>query len=137
MPSLVRPSEPSPMLEINTTPLIDVMLVLIIMLIITNPLQTHAVKLDLPTTTGIVVNPVRNSLVITAGGAVEWNGRGVSQAELARLLAATTQLPTQPELHLRPDAEAPYRVVDEVLVLTKRARVQKLGFVGNEAYSQF
>jgi biopolymer transport protein ExbD len=137
MTSYARPIEPAPMLEMNTTPLIDVMLVLIIMLIMTIPVQTHAVKLDLPTGKTEHVNPLRNSLEIGATGVTEWNGRAVSRAELRSLLAATTRLPTAPELHLRPDPQAPYRVVDEVLVLTKQARVERLGFVGNEAYARF
>ncbi|CAA9530335.1 MAG: hypothetical protein AVDCRST_MAG62-1813 [uncultured Sphingomonas sp.] len=80
---------------------------------------------------------MRNSIVITAAGALEWNGQTVTQPQLRHLLTVSTQLPEVPELHLRPDAAAPYRVVDEVLVLTKRANVQKLSFVGNEAYARF
>ena len=137
MASPTHPVEPSPMLEMNTTPLIDVMLVLIIMLIMTIPVQTHAVKLDLPTGKTDHVNPLRNSVEIKTSGVVAWNGRAVSRPELRSLLEETTRLPTTPELHLRPDPQAPYRVVDEVLVLTKQARVEKLGFVGNEAYARF
>ena len=137
MPMLARPSEPAPMLEINTTPLIDVMLVLIIMLIITIPMQTHSVKLDLPRADGTQVNSLRNVVTITEQGSVQWNGRPLGMGELAGLLAATTQLPSEPELHLQPAPEAPYRVVDEVLVITKRAGVQKFGFVGNQAYARF
>ena len=134
-----RTRESEPMLEINTTPLIDVLLVLIIMLIITIPLQSHSVKLDLPG--GPIelrdIHPGKNVVMVTDSGATLWNGRQVDQAELQSLLAATATLPDEPELHLRPEADAPYGRVDEVLVIAKRAGVTQLGFVGNEAYTRF
>ena len=132
-------ASPDPMLEINTTPLIDVMLVLLIMLIITIPLQNHSVKLDLPA--GPVelrdVYPSKNLVVVTDTGNVLWNGREVDRAELRRLIAASLELPAEPELHIRRQAEAPYGTVDEVLVIAKRAGVTQLGFVGNEMYRRF
>ena len=129
-----------PMMEINTTPLIDVMLVLIIMLIITIPPQTHAVKLDLPQNTpptDIVVDPVKNKLVISAAGQVQWNGTPVDLKLLRTYLDVSQQMNPVPELHLQPEPQARYEVVDEVLAVTKRAHVTKMGFVGNETYANF
>ena len=129
-----------PMMEINTTPLIDVMLVLIIMLIITIPPQTHAVKLDLPQNTpptDIVVDPIKNKLVITAAGQVQWNGTPVDLKLLRTYLDVSQQMNPVPELHLQPEPQARYEIVDEVLAVTKRAHVTKMGFVGNESYSSF
>jgi len=127
-----------PMMEINTTPLIDVMLVLLIMLIITIPPQTHAVKLDLPQNTPPIdnpVDPVKNKLVITSTNQVLWNGAPVDLKVLRTYLDVTQQMNPVPELHLQPEAQARYEMVDEVLAVTKRAHVSKLGFVGNESYS--
>ena len=131
-------AEGEPMMEINTTPLIDVMLVLIIMLIITIPPQTHAVKLDLPQNNPNDVpppiDPIKNKIVITQAGQILWNGGAVDQVQLRQFLDATQQIDPVPELHLQPEAEARYELVDEVLAVTKKANVTKMGFVGNEAY---
>src|SRR5215217_311308 len=95
-----------PMMEINTTPLIDVMLVLLIMLIITIPPQTHAVKLDLPQNNTPQnpppVDPVKNKLVVTAAGPVLWNGTPVTLEQLRTYLDVTQQMNPVPELHLQP-----------------------------------
>jgi biopolymer transport protein ExbD len=126
-----------PMMDINTTPLIDVMLVLLIMFIITIPIQTHAVKLDLPQNTNAPqppIDPVKNKVVVTAQGQVLWNGGPVSMEQLRQYLDTTQQMNPVPELHLQPEATARYELVDEVLAVTKRAHVQKMGFVGNEYY---
>jgi biopolymer transport protein ExbD len=130
--------EAEPMMEINTTPLIDVMLVLLIMLIITIPIQTHAVKLDLPVNqpnqTPPPIDPIKNTVTINAQGQILWNGAPVSKPQLRAFLDATQQMNPVPELHLQPDATARYELVDEVLAITKQAHVQKMGFVGNEYY---
>ena len=130
-----------PMMDINTTPLIDVMLVLLIMFIITIPIQTHAVKLDLPQDDGSntppPVDPVKNKIVITQGGDVLWNGAPVNLIQLRQFLDISQQMVPVPELHLQPEPEARYELVDEVLAVTKRASVEKMGFVGNEAYMEF
>ena len=127
-----------PMLEMNMTPLIDVLLVLIIMFIITIPPQTHAVKLDLPQNDPNVIpppiDPVKNKIVITQPGAILWNGAPVDKVALRQYLDVTQQMDPVPELHLQPEPEARYEVVDEVLAVTKQAKVSKMGFVGNEAY---
>ena len=129
-----------PMMEINTTPLIDVLLVLLIMFIITIPVQSHAVKLDLPVNQPNneppPVDPVKNRLSVTAAGGVTWNGAPVSLVQLRQYLDVSQQLNPVPELHMQPEPDAPYGVVDEVLAVTKRARVEKMGFVGNEAYME-
>ena len=130
-----------PMMEINTTPLIDVMMVMIIMLIITIPPQTHAVKLDLPQNTPNneppPVDPIKNKVVITTDGGVLWNGAQVNLDQLKVYLEASQQMNPVPELHLQPEPDARYEVVDEVLAVTKRAKVTKMGFVGNDAYMKW
>ena len=139
MAQTLRIADPQPMIEMNTTPLIDVMLVLLIMLIITIPIQSHAVKLDLPVpcTSCPIPNPVRNEVVIARSGMIYWNGVALSEPELRYQLATTQRMSPVPELHLRPDAEARYEVVDRVLALIKREKVRKVGFVGNEAYADW
>jgi biopolymer transport protein ExbD len=128
-----------PMLDMNVTPLIDVMLVLLIMFIITIPIQTHAVKLDLPVQTDnpppVVVDPVKNKVVVSANGQVLWNGSPVTLQQLRSYLDVTQQMNPIPELHMQPDATARYELVDKVLAVTKQAQVQKMGFVGNEYYT--
>ncbi len=127
-----------PMMEMNMTPLIDVLLVLIIMFIITIPPQTHAVKLDLPQDSSNQppppVDPIKNKIVVTQAGAVLWNGAPVNLTQLRQYLDVTQQMDPIPELHLQPEPEAKYVVVDDVLAVTKQAKVSKMGFVGNEAY---
>ena len=128
----------APLSEINTTPLIDVLLVLLIMFIITIPLQSHAVKLDLPGgAPPAAIDPVRNTIILTEAGQVQWNRIPVSLPELSHQLAAVGAMPKQPEVQLQPEPRARYDLVDEVLVMTKRAQVTRLGFVGNEQYARF
>lgn len=129
-----------PMMDINMTPLIDVMLVLLIMFIITIPIQTHAVKLDLPVDSNAPpppIEPTKNKVVITTGGQILWNGAAVDQNQLRQYLELSQQMNPIPELHLQPEPDARYELVDEVLAVTKRAHVEKMGFVGNEAYMKF
>ena len=138
MPLALR--EPQPMIEMNMTPLIDVLLVLIIMFIITIPIQTNAVKIDLPGKPPPVVltpHPMRNLLTIAPDGIARWNGTPADDATLMATLRASVRLSPQPELHLRPDGQARYERVDEVLAMTKRADITRMGFIGNEAYRQF
>ena len=107
-------SSAEPMMEMNMTPLIDVLLVLIIMFIITIPPQTHAVKLDLPQNTpptDIIVLPIKNDVGITAAGAVTWNGTPVQLVQLRQYLDVTQQMDPVPELHLQPESEARYELV--------------------------
>lgn len=134
-------AEGEPMMDINTTPLIDVMLVLLIMFIITIPIQTHAVKLDLPqdqpNQQPPPIDPVKNKIVITPQNQVMWNGSPIDLLTLRQYLDQTQMMNPIPELHLQPDPMARYELVDEVLAVTKHAHVEKMGFVGNEAYAVF
>lgn len=126
-----------PMMEINTTPLIDVMLVLLIMIIMTIPVQTQAVKVDLPQAQPnqpLNVQPDKNKVYIDNTGKVFWNSEEVDDTRLRQYLDATLRLPTEPELHFQPDPEARYEKVDHVLAIVKRSNITKLGFVGNEQY---
>ena len=131
-------SSGEPMIDMNVTPLIDVMLVLLIMFIITIPVQTHAVKLDLPVNQPNQppppIEPIKNVLSINAQDQVLWNGSPVTMQQLRAYLDTTQQMNPIPELHMQPDATARYEIVDEVLAVTKQAHVQKMGFVGNEYY---
>jgi len=125
----------NPIMDMNTTPLIDVLLVLLVMFIITIPIQSHAVKLDLPAPGPVpTVQPTTNEIQITGAGATLWNGTIVTRQELTRALRASQQVQPTPELHLRADATARYQTVDEVLATIKREHVRKFGFVGNENY---
>jgi biopolymer transport protein ExbD len=129
-----------PMMDMNTTPLIDVMLVLLIMFIITIPIQTHAVKIDLPQnapSTPDVVDPVKNKVTIDPSGTIAWNGGAIDLLTLRQYLGQSLQLAVEPELQFQPDAQAKYVVVDQVLAEIKRSGVTKLGFVGNEQYGNF
>ena len=126
-----------PMMEMNTTPLIDVLLVLLIMFIITIPIQTHAVKVDLPQpddSNVVQVDPEKNKVAISADGVVTWNGATVDEVTLRQYLDQSAAISPEPELHFQPDAAARYEVVDGVLAIIKRSNVTKLGFVGNEQY---
>ncbi|QHL89505.1 biopolymer transporter ExbD [Sphingomonas changnyeongensis] len=130
-----------PMGEMNTTPLIDVMLVLLIMFIITIPIQTHAVKIDLPVDSGPQstppIDPVKNKVSVDTAGQILWNGAPIDEATLGLYLERTLAMNPEPELHVQPDANARYDVVDRVLAVIKKSKVTKMGFVGNEQYGNF
>ena len=126
-----------PMMDLNMTPLIDVLLVLIIMFIITIPVQTHAVKVDLPVDTDTpqnIIDPQKNKITIDAAGTVAWNGVPVNEPTLANYLNQSAQINPEPELHFQPDATARYEVVDKTLAVIKKSPITKLGFIGNEQY---
>ena len=130
--------EGAPMMDINTTPLIDVMLVLLIMFIITIPIQTHAVKLDLPPPNPNTPNqpdPVYNQIDIDFLNTIYWNKKEVDLPTLRSYLRQAAELPTEPELRLRPEGLAKYEVVDKVMAEAQQAGITKMGFVGNEAYA--
>ena len=131
----------SPMMEMNTTPLIDVMLVLLVMLIITIPIQTHAVKLDLPqqnqNNAPPPTPPVVVDLEIDFDGTPIWNGTPVpSRAQLDKYFEDTANQVPQPEVHLRPNRLAKYDAVARTLADAQRLGVTKIGFIGNEQYVQ-
>ncbi len=129
----------APVGEINTTPLIDVMLVLLIMFIITIPIQSHSVPIDLPTGESPEVRPVteRNKLVVTREGAMLWNGAVIDRPVLRTLLQRVAASEPTPELQFEPDPEARYEIVGDILAEIKRANVASMGFVGNERYAGF
>lgn len=131
-----------PMMEMNTTPLIDVLLVLLIMFIITIPVQTHAVKLDLPVDDPNpppppLIDPVKNRLGITPTNQILWNDTPVSLNQVKTYLAQTKSMVPEPELQFQPDAVSAYLTVDRVLAEIKSSGVTKFGFVGNEQYASF
>ena len=136
-------SADDPMMDINTTPLIDVMLVLLIMFIITLPPPTHAVKIDLPQDCAPncppppEIKPTKNVLYVAPNDTILWNNQPVALSQLRGLLEQTQTMDPIPELHLQPDANARYDIVDRVLAETKRAKVSKMGFIGNENYRAF
>jgi biopolymer transport protein ExbD len=127
------------MMDMNMTPLIDVLLVLLIMFIITIPVQTHAVKVDLPVNQANNPPPVdaqKNKIIIDANDNVTWNGTPVaSDEQLDQYLQATLQIQPEPELHFQPLPDARYEKVDKVLAIIKRSGISKLGFIGNEQYA--
>jgi biopolymer transport protein ExbD len=131
--------EPELMVEMNTTPLIDVMLVLLIMLIITIPVQTHAVKLNMPTGNPPTENkelPVIVQIDISASGVINWNGTNVvSRQDLEQKIQSAALLNPQPEVHLRPDKAANYEVVAMVMAATQRLGLNKMGLIGSEQFA--
>ena len=123
--------------DMNTTPLIDVMLVLLVMLIVTIPIQTHAVKIDLPRDDRPPVDIRAIDLGIDFDGTVIWNGTPVaSRAQLITYFAATASQVPQPQLHVRPNRLAKYEVVARTLADAQRLGVTNIGFVGNEQYTE-
>ena len=127
------------MVDINTTPLIDVMLVLLIMLIITIPIQTHAVKLNMPQNTQNPTPPVPPTIieiVVDFDGQIGWNNEVIKdRADLETHLYRITQQADQPEVHLLPNKLAPYKYVAEVMAEAQRLGVTKIGIVGNEQFT--
>jgi biopolymer transport protein ExbD len=125
----------APIVAINTTPLVDVMLVLLIMFIIIIPAATHKVPLDLPAPAPrAAVPPPVHQLGIAAGGALSWDGAALPAAALRGRLTALVADPARPELHLNADSEARYEQVDQILAQIQGAGVTRLGFVNNEQY---
>ena len=125
------------MMEINTTPLIDVMLVLLIMFIITIPIQTHAVKMNMPI--GPASPPPKPPEIVRIDvdfdGTIGWNGAIVAdRTELENKLAQLAALPDQPEGHLRPNKLVTYKVVAMIMASAQRLGVTKIGIVGNEQF---
>jgi biopolymer transport protein ExbD len=129
--------DPEVMLDINTTPLIDVMLVLLIMLIITIPIQTHAVKLNMPVGSPPPppVPPEVVTIEVDFDGTLIWNGRVLpDRQELEERLRAAADMPVQPEVHLRPNKLVKYESVAMVMASAQRLGMKKIGLIGNEQF---
>jgi biopolymer transport protein ExbD len=131
-------SEDDVMVDINTTPLIDVMLVLLIMFIITIPIQTHAVKLNMPTPSNVqpLKQPDVMRIDVDFDGTIGLNGTLISKPELDAKLAEWGRLPLsdQPEVHLRPNKLVTYKHVAAIMAAAQRQGVSKIGMVGNEQF---
>ena len=128
----------SPMMEMNMTPLIDVLLVLLIMFIITIPVATHSIDIDLPVPnpndTPPPVDPIKNKIVLTPANEILWNGTAINQGELVSNLQTSLTYAVEPELQFEPEANASYDLSAKVLNIIKASGVTKFGFVGNEKY---
>jgi biopolymer transport protein ExbD len=130
-------SDGAPMMEMNTTPLIDVLLVLIVMLIITLPVMTHAVKLDMPRPDNAPppIQPEMVTIKIDYDGTILWNDAAVPNlATLERYFKVEAQKVPQPQVAIRPDARARYDAVAQVLASAQRNRIEKMGLIGNEQF---
>jgi biopolymer transport protein ExbD len=129
--------EPEVMMDINTTPLIDVMLVLLVMLIITIPVQLHAVNLNMPAGNPPPppTPPVVVQLDIDFDGTVVWNGEAMpNRAAMESKMSAAVAEPVQPEIHIRPNKLVAYRSVAAVMASAQRLGLNKIGIVGNEQF---
>ena len=130
-----KASASAPMAEINMVPLIDVMLVLLVIFIITAPLLTHAVKVELPraSSTSNVTQPENIELAIQANGEIYWNGEHVADTQIASRMTSAARLNPQPELHLRADRTTSYEKVAQVISAAAKAGLTKIGFVTEPA----
>ena len=133
----------TPMMEINTTPLIDVMLVLLIMFIITIPVATHSVDIDLPAPPPDPppppppIDPIKNKVSIDREGILYWNDETITDYNLNKNLQDMVKIKPEPELQFQPAGDAPYKVAAQVLNVIKFSKASKFGFVGNETYAYF
>jgi biopolymer transport protein ExbD len=134
-------ADTDPIMDMNTTPLIDVMLVLLVMFIITIPIQTHAIKVDLPVNNPnpppVTIKPDINKLSVDPSNQILWNGAPIDEATLRTYLDRTRAMDPQPELHVQPDPQSRYEITNRVLAVIKKSEVGKMGFVGNEQYQAF
>ncbi|NNE48821.1 MAG: biopolymer transporter ExbD [Altererythrobacter sp.] len=131
----------APMMEMNMTPLIDVLLVLLIMFIITIPVATHSVDIDLPQPSPDdnppPIDPIKNKLILTQTNEILWNAQPITMSELATNLQQSLTIQPEPELQFEPEALASYELSARVLNVIKASGVTKFGFVGNEKYRSF
>jgi biopolymer transport protein ExbD len=131
----------SPMMEMNMTPLIDVLLVLLIVFIMSIPIATHAVAIDLPVADPNpppnMVDPIKNKIVLTPDNKILWNGTPITDNTLVANLQTSLTYAVEPELQFEPEATASYDLSAKVLNIIKMSGVTKFGFVGNEKYRVF
>jgi len=135
VPAFAVPSA-EPISTLNTTPLIDVMLVLLIMFIVTIPVTSHKVALDLPSGPPRTIVPEKPHLLdMDKAGRIYWDGAGISEASLPSRLAGLRESGPEAVLHFRADGQTRYEDFDRVLAAIKRARIERLGLVGNERFA--
>ena len=131
----------APMMEMNMTPLIDVLLVLLIVFIMSIPIATHAVSIDLPVADPNpppdMVDPIKNKIVLTPNNLILWNGEAIDDNTLVANLQTSLTFAVEPELQFEPEANASYDLSAKVLNIIKGSGVTKFGFVGNEKYRVF
>ena len=132
--------DPEVMMDINTTPLIDVMLVLLIMFIITIPIQTHAVKMNMPVPSNAAPPPQPPEVIridVDFDGTISWNGEVIQPGDRGAIetrLASVAAMPDQAEVHLRPNKLVVYKHVAMIMATAQRLGVTKIGIVGNEQF---
>ena len=131
----------APMMEMNMTPLIDVLLVLLIVFIMSIPIATHAVNIDLPVADPNpppnMVDPIKNKIVLTTSNEILWNGTPITDNTLVANLQTSLTYAVEPELQFEPEPSASYDLSAKVLNIIKQSGVTKFGFVGNEKYRIF
>ncbi|QZH76310.1 MAG: biopolymer transporter ExbD [Erythrobacter sp.] len=130
-------TQPEPMRELNITPLIDVLLVLLVMMILSIPIATHQLEVDLPQGPRSSSETQQIMLSLTQAGAVLWNGEQVDEPELEARLALAAASPAEPVIRFQPDANTSYNDAVQVIHLVGEANIERFAFDGNERYREF